>query len=78
MIFQSQVELELHGVYSVEEVALALDAYDPLRSTQFSTLFTTRNRIRLMVLHTEKAELVFKILGGDRLELVERSLQNGQ
>ena len=62
-------DLELHGVYTAEDLAVALRYSDPIDNPRF----TTHRRKRLMILRTNRIEVAFEILTGSRLHLVEKT-----
>ena len=62
--------MKLHGVYTADDLGVALRYSDPIDNPQF----VTHKHRRLMILRTNRVEVVFEVLTGGRLHLVEKNL----
>lgn len=62
------MNLELHRVYTIDEVAVAMGMTDLFKNARF----LTRKGVKLAVIHTERTEIVFKVINGSHLEPVEK------
>ena len=58
--------MRLHEVYTTDEIMRLIDRIESIN-------FITHRKQKLMVVHTESAELVFKVIDGNTVELVERN-----